>query len=64
MPGQKPHGRHVIFPAVPALVTGPCRFAVPGDGKRIALLSVSAFRNGPRAQPCGASEQHQHTGGQ
>src|SRR6478672_10951280 len=27
--GQETHGRHIVFTAVPALVTGPRRLAVP-----------------------------------
>ena len=47
--GQKAHGRHIVFTAVSALITGPSRLAVPGDWERITLLTVSAFRNGPGA---------------
>ena len=49
VPGQKAHGRHVIFTGVSALVTGPGCLAVPGDWERITLLTVGAFRDGPGA---------------
>ncbi len=49
VPGQKTHGRHVIFTGVATLVTGPGCLAVPGDWERITLLTVSAFRDGPGA---------------
>jgi len=49
MPGQKTHGRHIVFTAMTALVAGPGSLAVHRNGKRITLLAVSAFRQGPRA---------------
>ena len=61
--GQETHCRHIVFTAVSALVTGPGGLAVPGDWERITFLTVSAFRDGPGAQPCGAAQQHQHASG-
>ena len=46
--GQETHSSHVVFTAVSALVTGPSRLAVPGDGEGITLFAVGAFRDGPR----------------
>ena len=61
--GQETHCRHIVFTAVSALVTGPCRLTVPGDWERITLLAVGAFRDGPGAQPSSATKQHQHSSG-
>lgn len=47
--GQETHGRHVVFTAMAAFVTGPGGLAVPGDWERITLLAVGAFRDGSRA---------------
>jgi hypothetical protein len=64
MPGQKPHGRHIVFPAMPALVTGSGGLTVPRNRKRITLLAVGTLRNGARAKPRSAAQEHQHSGGQ
>jgi hypothetical protein len=47
--GQKAHGLHIVFTAMSALVTGPGSLALPGSWEGIALLAVSAFRDGPSA---------------
>lgn len=64
MPGQKPHGRHIVFAAVSAFVTRPGSLTVHSDGKRITLFAMSAFWQGAGTQPRGATQQHQHAGGQ
>jgi hypothetical protein len=64
VPGQKAHGRHIVFAAVSALVAGPSGLASPGDGKGITLLAVSAFGNRTRAKPRRPAQEHQHAGRQ
>jgi|ERR1700731_1751622 len=43
MPGQKPHGRHIVFAAVSAFVTRPGSLTVHSDGKRITLFAWVHF---------------------